>query len=128
VPRRHSLSAQTTDKSVNAVTPTLFQDFPTPQAMGKSVQLEAIEHDIQSLGLYHNKAKNLQALGQQLSEQYAGVVPFDFDQLTLLPGVGTKTAGVFLLEMASRPAIPVDTHVHRLSPTVSAIATKRRRL
>jgi endonuclease-3 len=109
-----SLSAQTSDKSVNGVTPKLFQEFPTPEAMGKA-PISAIEKAIQSLGLYHNKAKNLQALGQALSERYAGVVPFDFDSLTLLPGVGTKTAGVFLLEMASRPAIPVDTHVHRIA-------------
>lgn len=109
-----SLSAQTTDKSVNAVTPKLFQDFPTPEAMGKA-SVEAIEHDIQSLGLYHNKAKNLHALGEALSRDYGGVVPMDFDQLTQLPGVGSKTAGVFLLEMASRPAIPVDTHVHRIA-------------
>jgi endonuclease-3 len=109
-----SLSAQTTDKSVNAVTPSLFQDFPTPERMGKA-PIEDIEHDIQSLGLYHSKAKNLHALGEALSRDYGGVVPLDFDQLTQLPGVGTKTAGVFLLEMASRPAIPVDTHVHRIA-------------
>jgi endonuclease-3 len=109
-----ALSAQTTDKSVNAVTPTLFRDFPTPMAMG-AAELSLIERDIQSLGLYHNKARNLKALGAELQSHYGGVVPFDFEALTHLPGVGTKTAGVFLLEMASRPAIPVDTHVHRVA-------------
>jgi endonuclease III len=109
-----SLSAQTTDKSVNQVTPVLFRHFPTPEAMAKA-SVGAIEQDIQSLGLYHNKARNLSLLSRDLQGKFAGKVPLDFDTLTTLPGVGTKTAGVFLLEMASRPAIPVDTHVHRLA-------------
>lgn len=109
-----SLSAQTTDKSVNQVTPKLFGDFPTPAAMAEA-PIEAIESDIQSLGLYHNKAHHLSLLSQDLQGKFGGQVPLDFDLLTSLSGVGTKTAGVFLLEMASRPAIPVDTHVHRIS-------------
>jgi endonuclease III len=109
-----SLSAQTTDKSVNQVTPKLFEDFPTPEKMAKA-PIEAIEKDIQSLGLYHNKARNLSQLSQDLQGKFHGEVPLDFDLLTTLSGVGTKTAGVFLLEMASRPAIPVDTHVHRIA-------------
>lgn len=109
-----ALSAQTTDQSVNAVTPKLFADFPTPLALSQA-PIEAIEKDIQSLGLYHNKARNLSRLGSELQEKFEGEVPLDFDQLTQLSGVGSKTAGVFLLETASRPAIPVDTHVHRIA-------------
>jgi endonuclease III len=109
-----ALSAQTTDKSVNQVTPTLFSHFPTPKMMALA-PIEAIESDIQSLGLYHNKARNLSLLSKELQGKYGGEVPLDFALLTTLPGVGSKTAGVFLLEMASRPAIPVDTHVHRIA-------------
>jgi len=108
-----SLSAQTTDKSVNAVTPKLFEDFPTPFAMSQA-PIERIEDDIKSLGLYHNKAAHLRQLSVDLQRKYQGEVPLDFEELTHLSGVGTKTAGVFLLEVASRPAIPVDTHVHRI--------------
>src|SRR5574344_39003 len=109
-----SLRAQTTDESVNKATPALFRDFPTPEAMAKAT-IPSIEKDIQSLGLYHNKAKHLKDLSGDLQGKFNGVVPLDFETLTSLSGVGTKTAGVFLLEMASRPAIPVDTHVHRVS-------------
>ncbi len=113
-----SLSAQTTDKSVNAVTPKLFGDFPTPLAMAQA-PLSSIEEDIKSLGLYHNKAAHLHQLSADLQTKYGGIVPLDFEKLTELSGVGTKTAGVFLLEMASRPAIPVDTHVHRIADRLS---------
>lgn len=109
-----SLSAQTTDKSVNAVTPALFKDYPTPKAMSQAT-INDLESHIKTLGLYHNKAKNLLALSTTLTEKYQGEVPLDFDALKELPGVGVKTAGVFLLEIACRPAIPVDTHVHRVA-------------
>jgi endonuclease-3 len=109
-----SLSAQTTDESVNKATPALFRDFPTPAKMAEA-PIPSIEKDIQSLGLYHNKAKHLKELSADLQGKFNGIVPLEFETLTSLSGVGTKTAGVFLLEMASRPAIPVDTHVHRVS-------------
>lgn len=109
-----SLSAQTTDESVNKATPALFHDFPTPAKMAEA-PIPAIEKDIQSLGLFHNKAKHLKALSGDLQGKFGGVVPLDFETLISLSGVGAKTAGVFLLEMAARPAIPVDTHIHRIS-------------
>lgn len=109
-----SLSAQTTDVSVNKVTPSLFKAFPDAKHYADA-PLEAIEDQIRSLGLYRNKAKNLKALGIALCELYDGVVPHSFEDLVKLPGVGTKTAGVFLLERGDRPAIPVDTHVKRIS-------------
>jgi endonuclease-3 len=108
------LSAQTTDKSVNAVTPALFRDFPSPKELS-AASLSAIEKDIKRLGLYHSKAAHLLALGQLLHERYGDAVPHDFQLLTSLPGVGTKTAGVFLAERIARPAIPVDTHIHRIA-------------
>jgi len=109
-----SLSAQTNDKSVNLVTPQLFHDFPTPKALSKA-NLPDVEKDIQSLGLYHSKALRLCQLAKVLQEKYGGEVPLKMEELTSLPGVGTKTAGVFLMETVARPAIPVDTHVTRVS-------------
>jgi endonuclease-3 len=109
-----SLSAQTTDKSVNGVTPKLFQDFPSSKELAQG-PLSLIEEDIKSLGLYHTKAKHLLQLGRDLQGNFNGQVPLVFEDLITLEGVGSKTAGVFLLEMASRPAIPVDTHVHRIA-------------
>lgn len=109
-----SLSAQTNDKSVNLVTPRLFHDFPTPEALSKA-RVREVEKDIQSLGLYHSKALHLCQLAGVLQEKFGGEVPLTMEELTTLPGVGSKTAGVFLMEIARRPAIPVDTHVTRVS-------------
>lgn len=108
------LSAQTTDKSVNKVTPTLFKHFPDFESLGKA-SIEEIENDIKTLGLYHNKAKSINALGKVMASEYNGVVPNDKKTLTSLPGVGIKTAGVFLLERRGEQVIPVDTHVRRIA-------------
>ena len=108
------LSAQTTDKSVNKVTPSLFKHFPDFEALGKA-SVEEIEKDIKTLGLYHNKAKNINALGKVMSSERNGVIPDDKKALTSLPGVGIKTAGVFLLERRGKQVIPVDTHVRRIA-------------
>lgn len=111
------LSAQTTDASVNKVTPALFAKFPTPFELSKASQKE-VEACIQSLGLFHNKAKNLIALSKVLVEQFKGDVPSSFDDLVSLPGVGVKTANVVSAECFARPSIPVDTHVGRVSKRV----------
>ena len=108
------LSAQTTDNAVNKVTPGLFMAFPDALSFAEA-EIEDIESKIRSIGLYHNKAKNLKALGQTLVSSHQGNVPHDFDVLKTLPGVGAKTAGVFLLERDTRASIPVDTHVERVS-------------
>lgn len=109
-----SLSAQTTDKSVNKVTPTLFKDFPDFESLGQG-PIEKIEGDIKSLGLYHNKAKNLLALGKEVSKKYGGLLPHDRKKLEELPGVGSKTAAVFLLERSEQAFLPVDTHIKRIA-------------
>ena len=109
-----SLSAQTTDKSVNKVTPLLFEKYPTPFELTKADQKD-VERIIQPLGLYKNKARNIISLANDIVANFNGVVPQNLDDLTSLSGVGTKTAGVFLLETFNVPAIPVDTHVHRIS-------------
>lgn len=109
-----SLSAQTTDKSVNLITPSLFSKYPTPFEMAKA-SLHDIEELIHSIGLYHNKAKNIIALSKELVNDYNGIVPSKKEDLIKLPGVGNKTAGVFLLEAEIERAIPVDTHIKRIS-------------
>lgn len=108
------LSAQTTDKSVNKVTPALFKHFPGFESLGKA-SIEEIENDIKTLGLYHNKAKSINALGKVMASEYNSVIPSDKKTLTSLPGVGIKTAGVFLLERRGEQVIPVDTHVRRIA-------------
>ena len=109
-----SLSAQTTDESVNKVTPRLFLDYPTPKELG-SASLSDIEDHIRSLGLYRNKAKNLKALGQALEERFGGVVPSTREELTTLPGVGIKTANVVTAECFEIQGLAVDTHAGRVS-------------
>ena len=108
------LSAQTTDKSVNKVTPALFKHFPDFESLGNA-KIEDIEKDIKTLGLYHNKAKNINELGKVMAKDFNGIVPSDKKTLTSLPGVGIKTAGVFLLERRGEQVIPVDTHVRRIA-------------
>ena len=108
------LSAQTTDKSVNAVTPILFKKYPTLDAL-YNAPLEDIEEMIKPIGLYKNKAKNLKGIVKDLKERFNSVVPSDKEQLTTLPGVGNKTAGVIRAEIFQIPDLPVDTHILRIS-------------
>ena len=108
------LSAQTTDKSVNAVTPILFKKYPTLDAL-YNAPLEDIEEIIKPIGLYKNKAKNLKGIVKDLVDRFNGVVPSDKEQLMTLPGVGNKTAGVIRAEIFQIPDLPVDTHILRIS-------------
>lgn len=109
-----ALSAQCTDVLVNKVTKSLFQKYKTPEDY-LSVPIEELQNDIRSIGLYRNKAKNIQKLSQLLLDEYNGVVPRDRDELTNLPGVGRKTANVVVSVAFGVPAIAVDTHVERVS-------------
>ena len=108
------LSAQTTDKSVNAVTPVLFKKYPSLDALNNA-PLEDIEETIKQIGLYKNKAKNLKGIVKDLIERFNYQVPSDKDLLTTLPGVGNKTAGVIRAEVFAIPDLPVDTHILRIS-------------
>jgi len=108
------LSAQTTDVSVNKVTPKLFESYPTPLKMSEA-ELKDIEKIIQRIGLYRNKAKNIQALSKELVTKYNSEVPSDRKSLESLPGVGRKTANVVLSNAFGVPALAVDTHVARVS-------------
>ncbi|TKC19684.1 endonuclease III [Robertmurraya kyonggiensis] len=109
-----ALSAQCTDVLVNKVTKSLFQKYKTPEDY-LSVPIEELQNDIRSIGLYRNKAKNIQKLSQLLLDEYNGEVPRDRDELTNLPGVGRKTANVVVSVAFGVPAIAVDTHVERVS-------------
>lgn len=108
------LSAQTTDKSVNKATESLFKNIDTPQSM-ISLGIEGLKEYIKSIGLYNNKAKYVMALSEDLIKNYNGEVPVDFSKLTKLAGVGRKTAKVFLNSLYNEPLIAVDTHVFRLA-------------
>ncbi len=108
------LSAQATDKSVNAATPALFARYPDAPALAAATP-EALEPLIKRIGLFKTKAKNLVATAQRLTQTYGGEVPNDFAALLTLPGVGRKTANVVLSNAFGRPAVAVDTHVGRLA-------------
>jgi len=108
------LSAQTTDKKVNEVTPALFAKAPDPATMA-ALPVEQILAFIRTVGLAPTKAKNLKEMARLLIERHRGVVPDDIDALEALPGVGHKTASVVICQAFGRPAFPVDTHIHRLA-------------
>ncbi len=108
------LSAQCTDKRVNLVTKHLFERYDTPEKI-LSLSQEGLEKEIKSCGFYHNKAKNILAATEILVNEFNGVVPRDRDVLETLPGVGRKTANVVYAVAFGGNAIPVDTHVFRLS-------------
>ena len=108
------LSAQTTDKGVNKVTPKLFEVFPDANALSKA-SIQDVIPLIKTIGLYQNKAKNIILLSRQLMTLYEGIVPSDRASLEALPGVGRKTANVVLSNAFNIPAFAVDTHVERVS-------------
>ena len=108
------LSAQTTDKKVNQVTPALFAAAPTPEKLA-ALTVPQIATFIREVGLAPQKAKALAGLAEQLVRDHGSVVPSTFDELVQLPGVGRKTANVVLSQAFGQPAFPVDTHIHRLA-------------
>ncbi|MCI3938749.1 endonuclease III [Chryseobacterium aahli] len=108
-----ALSAQTTDKKVNQVTPELFAVAGTPQRMAKLEEFQ-IKELIKEIGLSNTKAKNLKRMAELLLERHNGIVPQTYEELEALPGVGHKTASVVMSQGFGFPAFPVDTHIHRL--------------
>ena len=107
------LSAQTTDKKVNEVTPVLFEAADTPESMA-SLEVDRIHSIIREIGLAPTKARNLRRMAEQIIEDGGGVRA-DWDFLESLAGVGHKTAGVVMAQAFGVPAFPVDTHIHRLA-------------
>lgn len=108
------MSAQTTDKKVNEVTPELFRRGPNAKQMS-ALGIETIRELIREVGLAPTKAKNIHNLSLILVDKYDGVVPATFEELEALPGVGHKTASVVMAQAFDVPAFPVDTHIHRLA-------------
>ncbi len=117
------LSAQTTDKRVNLVTKELFLKYPTPFDL-MNADLEDVKTIILSVGLANNKAKNLIDMAKKLYTDYNSVVPNTLEELMTLPGVGRKTANVVLALGFNIPAMPVDTHIHRMSYRLGFIKEK----
>jgi len=108
------LSAQATDKGVNKATAPLFKVVQTPEQM-LALGLDGLRDFVKSLNYYNNKAKNIMAMSVDLIEKFGGVFPKDLDALQTLPGVGRKTANVFLNVAFNAPLIAVDTHVFRVA-------------
>lgn len=108
------LSAQCTDKRVNMVTPALFERYPDAHALSQA-SVSDILHYIQSISYPNNKAQHLHDMAVILTEKFQGIVPDSLEQLQQLPGVGRKTANVIMAVAFNQPAMPVDTHVFRVS-------------
>ena len=117
------LSAQTTDKAVNAVTYTLFNDFPTLEAL-ENAPIEEIENRIKRLGLYKNKAANIKGIVHKIITDFNGELPSDKNLLQTLPGIGNKSAGVIRIEVFKIPDLPVDTHIIRISNRLGIASSK----
>lgn len=118
-----ALSAQTTDVSVNKVTPALFEKYPTPFDLAKGKEEDVIEI-IKTIGMYKTKSKNIINMSKMLVEKYDGVVPESDDELTKLPGVGRKTANVVMSVGFGHQRIAVDTHVFRVANRIGIVDEK----
>ena len=108
-----ALSAQTTDKKVNQISPKLFEVAGNPFKM-KDLEVEEIKFLIKEIGLANTKAKNLKRMAELLVERHNGIIPQTYEELEALPGIGHKTASVVMSQAFGFPAFPVDTHIHRL--------------
>ena len=117
------LSAQSTDKRVNAVTPILFSKYNSLELL-KDANVFDLEDIIRSVGSFRIKAKHIKGIASLLCDKYNGMVPRDRDELINFPGVGRKTANVFLSEFYNEPFIAVDTHVNRVSKRLKIASSK----
>ena len=115
------LSAPTTDKSVNKVTPQLWQHYPTIADLAAANVVD-VENDLRTIGLYKNKARNIVKTARAVLQDFDGVVPKTHKELESLPGVGRKTANVVLAEIYKVPSIAVDTHVSRVAKRLNISA------
>ncbi len=117
------LSAQCTDKRVNIVTPKIFHDFPTPEAMARA-DFGTLFPYVRSISYPNNKTKHLIALSHMLVDQYGSTVPDTVEELQKLPGVGRKTANVIASVVYNQPTMAVDTHVFRVSKRLGLVDQK----
>jgi len=118
------LSARTKDANTRAATEKLFAKFNTPELIANAV-VEVLENLVHKAGFYKVKAARIKEVSQIIVEKFNGKVPKDFDELISLPGVGPKTANCVLVYAFKIPAIPVDTHVHRISNRLGWVKTKK---
>ena len=118
-----ALSAQTTDVSVNKVTPQLFAAYPTPQTLAQA-DVEEVAEYIRKIGMYKTKSKNIVNMAKMLVEKFNGQVPEDYDALVSLPGVGRKTANVVLSVGFGHQRIAVDTHAFRVANKIGFVHEK----
>ena len=114
------LSAQCTDKRINQITPPLFRDYPTPEAMAQATP-DIIYKYIRSVSYPNNKAKHLVGMAQKLCNDFGGEVPDTLEELVTLPGVGRKTANVIQSVVWGKSAMAVDTHVFRVSHRIGLV-------
>lgn len=117
------LSAQTTDKSVNRISPELFSKYPDAKALSEADQVD-VEEILHSIGMYRTKAKNIISLAKELVIRYHGIVPNTYEELVELPGVGRKTANVVLSVGFGVQRIAVDTHVFRVANRIGLVSEK----
>jgi len=117
------LSARTKDENTAKVVKKLFSKYKSPQELAKA-KVKNVEKIIKSIGFYHVKSKRIINVASIISSEYKGKVPNDFEELLKLPGVGRKTANCVLVYAFDNPAIPVDTHVHRISNRLGLVHTK----
>lgn len=117
------LSARTRDENTSAVVRKLFLQYKTARALA-SAKVSDVEKIIKSTGFYHVKAKRIIEVASIIDSKYSGKVPQTLDKLVELPGVGRKTANCVLVYAFDKPAIPVDTHVHRISNRIGLVQTK----
>ena len=117
------LSAQSTDKRVNMVTPIIFDKYPTLKDL-KEAKLEDLEAIIRPVGSYRKKSLYTKEIARRLVDEFDGVVPSDREVLESFPGIGRKTVNVFLSEFYNYPAIAVDTHVERVSKRLKLATLK----
>ncbi len=114
------LSAQCTDKRVNMITPPLYRDFPTPEALAATTP-EVVYEYIRSVSYPNSKAKHLVEMAKMLVNDFHSEVPDNLDDLVKLPGVGRKTANVMLSVVFNQAVMPVDTHVFRVSHRIGLV-------
>ena len=108
------LSAQCTDKRVNLITPELFKKYPDIKSLANA-SLDDVKEIIKSCSFFNNKAKNIVEMAKKVQNEYNGKIPRDHKELIKLPGVGNKTANVFLIELEGENRMAVDTHVFRVT-------------
>jgi endonuclease III len=117
------LSARTRDESTSAVVRELFSKYKTARSLAQA-ELSDVEKIIKRTGFYHVKAKRIIEVASIIDSRYSGIVPKTMKELLGLPGVGRKTANCVLVYAFDEPAIPVDTHVHRISNRLGLVKTK----